>query len=120
MNKSFGCTLLLTCYFFIFDIVPSRSLDMNVAVNAEEKLIYVNMWGAIEAGDDDKFKDLIVPYLRSGHLVFQVNVFSQGGHVPAAMRIGDQIRLLQTRTVTAYNEARIIDNQRVQTNDALC
>src|SRR4051794_16691364 len=100
--------------------VPAWSLDMNVAVNAQEKLIYVNLWGKIVHGDDEKFRGLILPYLRSGHLVFQVNIFSPGGDVGTAMRLGDQIRVLQTRTVTASNEAKIIDNQRVLINDAIC
>lgn len=93
---------------------------MNVQANKDEKLIYVNMWGDIQAGDDQKFHALILPYLRTGYIVFQVNIFSQGGSVPAAMSLGRRIKTLQTRTVTAYNEAKIINNQRVLTNDAMC
>jgi hypothetical protein len=93
---------------------------MNVAVNAEEKLLYVNMWGTIAPNDDQKFRSLILPYVRSGHLVFLVNVFSRGGDVAAAMGIGNQIRTLQARANTAYNEARIINNQIVPTKTAIC
>jgi hypothetical protein len=107
-------------FLFLFATIQSRALDMNVQANKDEKLIYVNMWGEIQAGDDQKFHALILPYLRTGHIVFQVNIFSQGGDVPAAMSLGRRIKMLQTRTVTASNEAKIINNQRVLTNDAMC
>jgi hypothetical protein len=110
----------LVLFLCIVATTQSHALDMNVQVNKDEKLIYVNMWGDIRAGDDEKFHALILPYLRTGHIVFQVNIFSQGGDVQAAMNLGHRIRILQTRTVTAYNEAKIIDNQKVLTNDALC
>lgn len=77
---------------------PCRALDMNVAVDGDEKLVYVNMWGKVEQGDDAKFKALVLPLVRTGHLIFKVNVFTTGGHVQAAMRIGDQIRTLQAIT----------------------
>lgn len=107
-------------FLCIVAIAQSHAMDMNVQANKDEKLIYVHMWGDIQAGDDQKFHALILPYLRTGYIVFQVNIFSQGGNVPAAMSLGRRIKILQTRTVTAYNEAKIIDNQRVLTNDAIC
>ena len=36
------------------------------------------------------------------------------------MDLGEQIRLLQTRTVTAYNEAKIINNRKVATGRTSC
>jgi hypothetical protein len=120
MSFGFAGKALLTTFLSSGITLQTWALDMNVAVDSQEKLIYVNMWGEIEAGDDEKFKSLILPYLRSGHLVFQVNIFSLGGNVATAMKLGDQIRLLQTRTVTADNEAFIIDNQIVPSNQALC
>jgi hypothetical protein len=107
-------------FLFLFATVQSRALDMNVQTDKDEKLVYVNMWGGIEPGDDQKFHNLILPYLRTGQIVYQVNIFSQGGDVATAMSLGKRIKMLQTRTVTASNEAKIINNQRVLTNDAIC
>ena len=42
------------------------------------------------------------------------------GNVSAAMRLGDQIRTLQARTVTAYQEAVIQDDRRVATGRTSC
>src|SRR5262245_35492348 len=77
---------------------PARALDMSVITNEEEKLVYLHMWGPIVAGDDEKFKSAILPYMRNGYLLFQVHIFSGGGNVEVAMRIGDQIRTLQAMT----------------------
>ncbi len=98
----------------------SHALEMNVAINQDEKLAYVNLWGEIVQGDDKKFRDLILPYLRDEYLIWQINIFSVGGNVGAAMGLGDQIRILQTRTVTAYNEMKIINNRKVATGRASC
>jgi hypothetical protein len=98
----------------------SLALDMNVMPQEDEKLIYVNMWGSIDPGDDQKFRSIILPYLRNGYIVFQINIFSPGGNVQTAMKIGDQIRTLQTRTVTSSTEAIIHNNRRVLTNNAIC
>jgi hypothetical protein len=81
----------------------ARGLDMSTTVNEEEKLIYLHMWGPIVQGDDDKFKSTILPYLRNGYLLFEVHIFSGGGDVAAAMRIGDQIRTLQAMTNAPTN-----------------
>lgn len=118
MTRIFRAVLFLSAS--ICGASSSRALDMNVALDSSEKLAYVNMWGEVQAGDDAKFKQIVTPYLRSGYLIWQVNVFSIGGHVPAAMGIGDQIRTLQTRTVTAYKEAVIHNNQRVGTGRTSC
>jgi hypothetical protein len=97
-----------------------HTLEMNLATDQNEKTVYVNLWGEIVQGDDEKFRELILPYLRNGYLIWQVNIFSVGGNVGAAMRLGDQLRILQTRTVTAYNEAKIINNRKVATGRASC
>jgi hypothetical protein len=98
----------------------SAALEMSAAVDENEKLVYINLVGDIVVGDDGKFHDLVLPYLQKGYSIWQVNIFSVGGNVGAAMRLGDQIRTLQTRTVTAYNEARIINNRRVATGRTSC
>jgi hypothetical protein len=96
------------------------ALDMNVRTVESDKFAYVNLWGEIKAGDDDKFRQLILPPLRSGFIIFKVNIFSRGGNVGAAMGIGDQIRLLQARTVAPYKEAKIINGRKVVTGRTMC
>jgi len=75
---------------------------MSVITNEEEKLVYLHMWGPIVPGDDEKFKSIILPYIRKGYVLFQVHIFSGGGNVLAAMRIGDQIRILQAMTHSPF------------------
>jgi hypothetical protein len=98
----------------------ARALDMNVHTVESDKFAYVNLWGEIKPGDEDKFRQLVLPPLRSGFIIFKVNIFSRGGNVGAAMGIGDQIRLLQARTVAPYKEAKIINNRKVATGRTMC
>jgi hypothetical protein len=99
---------------------PCVALEMNVATDDNEKLAFVNLWGHIDAGDDQKFRNLIVPYLRSGYLIFKVNIFTTGGNVGAAMGIADQINILQTRTVAPVRFADIVDDQPVERTYPSC
>jgi hypothetical protein len=89
---------LLSATITILSQVQAWPLDFSVTTNDEEKLIYLHMWGPILWGDEEKFKTVVLPYLRKGYLLYEVNIFSGGGNVEAAMRIGDQIRTLQART----------------------
>jgi hypothetical protein len=76
----------------------AKALDMNFMINEEEKLLYMHLWGAIVPGDGEKFKSLVLPYIKRGYLLFNVRVFTGGGDVGAAMAIGDQVRTLQAMT----------------------
>jgi hypothetical protein len=64
---------------------PAMTLDMNIRYDAREGLAYVNMWGPIVKGDAQKFRALITPALRSGYLLYQLNVFSRGGDLDEAV-----------------------------------
>lgn len=101
-------------------ISESCALDMNVRTDDNEKLAFVNLWGSVELGDDDRFRSLVTPYLKPGYLIIQVNIFSGGGSVTAAMGIGDQIRLLQTRTVAPTRFSDIVNGQQVQRSYPSC
>lgn len=81
----------------------SAALDMNVKTDETERLAYVNLWGRIVKGDDKNFRALVLPYVQAGYLIYQVNIFSRGGNVQAAMRIADQIRILNARTQAPTN-----------------
>jgi hypothetical protein len=91
--------------------VRGRALDINVHIDAGERLAYVNMWGAITAGDEKKFQSIILHHVRNGNLIFKVNIFSPGGNVPAAMHIGDQIRVLQARTHSPFKFDNVASGQ---------
>jgi hypothetical protein len=75
------------------------ALEFNTITNDAEKLVYLHMWGPIVHGDDQKFKAVVLPFVQRGYVLFQVSTFTQGGDVDAAMKIGDQVRTLEARTV---------------------
>jgi hypothetical protein len=82
----------------IFTPRAAKALDMNFMINEEEKLLYMHLWGTIVPGDGEKFRSLVLPYIKQGYLLFEVRVFTGGGDVGAAMSIGDQVRTLQAMT----------------------
>src|ERR1700730_12483131 len=112
--------LLVAALIAVSATRDGRALDMNVHTDEQEKLAYVNMWGPIESGDDQKFRSLVLPYVNAGYLIYKVNIYSGGGSVDAAMAIGDQIRTLQARTVAPFKLTKIINNKKVITNTPTC
>ncbi len=58
----------------------------------------IMMWGTIDHGDDDKFRELVISRLNQGRLIGEIRLYSPGGDVNAAIGIGNQIRLLRTST----------------------
>jgi hypothetical protein len=112
--------LLTVVWIIVAGLKPGWALEMNVKTDDKERLAFVNLWGEIEPGDDQKFRGLITPYLRSGYLIFKVNIFSGGGNVGAAMGIGDQIRMLQTRTVAPTRFSDIINDQLIERSYPSC
>jgi uncharacterized protein YraI len=59
---------------------------------------HVTILGEIEAGDSDKFKQLVLTHLRASHLISQFNIYSSGGNVDEAFKMGEQIRALAAPT----------------------
>jgi len=84
---------------------------MNWALDKNEKLAYLNLWGKIEFGDDVKFRSVTTPLLKSGYLIYKINLFTPGGSVHGAKGIADQIRILQTRTVAPNRYSVIVNNR---------
>lgn len=74
------------------------ALSMNVQSDARNRLLYVNLWGRIEEGDDVRFRRIITPLLQSEYALFRVTISSVGGDVEAAMGIARQIRVLRAHT----------------------
>lgn len=74
------------------------ALSMNLQTDARDHLIYVNLWGKIEEGDDVRFRRMITPLLQSDYALFRVSISSLGGDVEAAMGIARQIRVLRAHT----------------------
>lgn len=108
-------SLALAC-----NLAPAAALNMRAEVDPNTKFAYVYLWGTIEPGDDTKFRDLILPHVRANHPIYQVNIYSPGGNVAAAMGIGEQIRLLQTRTTAPYLEQKIRNNRKYATGKTIC
>jgi hypothetical protein len=116
----FVLRLLLAAVATLAAPSDSRALDMNWALDKNEKLAYVNLWGKIEPGDDAKFRAVVTPLVKSGYLIFKINLFTGGGSVPAAKGIADQIKLLQARTVAPTRFSDIINNRRVERRYPSC
>jgi hypothetical protein len=117
---SFRALITSAILFLGFMCIRVEALDMNVRTHEAEKKVFANLWGNIEFGDDQKFRQLVTPYLRKGYILFKVNIFSGGGNVHAAKGIGEQIKALQTRTVAPTRFARIVNNQPVENNYPSC
>lgn len=98
----------------------ANALEMNIRTYEPEKKAFANLWGSIEYGDDQKFRQLVTPFLQRGYVLFKVNIFSGGGNVHAAIRIGEQIRTLQARTVAPTRFARIINGHPVENSYPSC
>src|SRR5581483_12288116 len=79
-------------------LASAQALNMNFAENKRESIVYINLWGKIVPGDDEKFRQMVLPFVRSGKVIFKVSTFSSGGNVQAAMGIGEQIRTLNAVT----------------------
>jgi hypothetical protein len=75
-----------------------HSIELSAITSDSEKLIFLHLWGPILHGDGEKFQSFVLPYIRNGYELFQVDTFSSGGDVEAAMNIGDQIRVLRAST----------------------
>lgn len=83
---------------------------LNCSLSALAAEIYSKPWygrrvhtylvGPIVSGDDDKFKAEVLAQLRKGNLVSALQLYTPGGHVEAAMSIGEQVRVLQIQTYT--------------------
>ena len=99
---------------------PLSALDMNWALDKNEKLAYLNLWGKIEPGDDAKFRSVVTPLLRSGYIIFKINLFTGGGSVSAAKGIADQIKVLQTRTVAPTRFSDIVNGRFVERRYPSC
>jgi hypothetical protein len=107
-------------FFTLFWSQGAFSLAIGMQIDQNEKLAYVTLIGPIERGDDSKFRELVLPQLRRNVLIFEISVFSSGGDVATAMALGEQIRTLQTRTISPYYEAVIRNNQKVATGKTSC
>lgn len=89
---------------FIGSLSPCWGFNVTSALDKSEKVASLTLWGAIEAGDDLKFRDTVTRLLKDGYLIDNVHIFSHGGDVKTAMNVGNQIRTLQATTVTAYSD----------------
>jgi hypothetical protein len=84
--------------FFTF-LLGSRSMALDFQVHHDIGRVYeITLWGEINGFDGIRFEDFVLEQLRAGRLIGNVNIYSQGGDVDSAMRIGEEIRLLDAST----------------------
>ena len=96
------------------------ALDMTAALETADKLLYVNLSGPIVLGDDQKFRNLVLPYIKAGNVLFKVNIFSPGGSVDAAIGIGRQINVLKAITAAPILFNGLIDRGLVPGTTVQC
>jgi len=112
--------LLITLASTLYCINHCAALDMTAALESSDKFLYVNLSGPIVPGDDQKFRNLILPYIKSGNVLFKVNVFSPGGNVDAAIGIGRQINTLKAITAAPILFNGLIDRGLVPGTTVQC
>jgi hypothetical protein len=112
--------IMLAAVLLCSYLASSNALDMNTAVDTKDKFVYMNLWGKIEHGDDQKFRSILLPLIRAGDILFKVNLFTIGGDVQAAMGIGDQIRTAKGMTVAPMKMATFVDRRAVSTGTVQC
>jgi hypothetical protein len=61
--------------------------------------MWLQIVGRIDDGDDAKFKNMLVEAINRGQQIERVSIYSAGGHVGAAMKIGRYIRTMHLSTV---------------------
>ena len=66
---------------------------------------HITMWGEIKMGDDLAFKREILSQIRAGYLVTTISLYTPGGSVDAAMKMGEQIRLLHMQTQSPFKSS---------------
>jgi hypothetical protein len=71
---------------------------MTWGEEANEHLGYINIIGKIEPGDGAQFRNAARWLISKGDTIHQVTLCTGGGHVQAAMDIGNQIRTLGAST----------------------
>src|SRR5262249_17401643 len=71
-----------------------RQFDKIFGYTMYDNVVGITFLGPVETGDADLFKRSVLSYLRTGRIVGNVNIYSQGGSTDEAMKIGEQIRLL--------------------------
>ena len=113
--RAFACSLALFC-----SVGQVNALDMTPVPDRDEKLLYLNMSGKIMPTDDERFRSIVLPYIRSGYALYKVSIFTPGGDVYAAVGIGKQIHMLQATTDGPVRLAKYVGGQRVLTNNVEC
>lgn len=81
----------------LFLYVSSSFLAYSAEVSSaksKEGQTYIFILGKIEAGDEIKFKNELLRLAKQGGRVSGVSVYSPGGSVPAAIKIGRYIRTI--------------------------
>ncbi|MGD1885570.1 MAG: hypothetical protein ACFB01_00255 [Cohaesibacteraceae bacterium] len=79
---------------------PAGAADMHLGLFDDQAVITI--LGGIEAGDDERFMEVLREGVRASGFVSVVNIFSRGGSVDAAINIGRAISDLSITTVVPF------------------
>jgi hypothetical protein len=93
--------LFLVRVFFVLWIAVYSAAVSGAEFSSENfdgPRYHVYLEGLIKPGDGDKFKEFILSEIRNGHLISALYLNTPGGNVPAALQIGEQVRLLGIAT----------------------
>ena len=60
--------------------------------------MWLQIVGRIDDGDEVKFKNMLVDAINRGEQIAKVSVYSPGGRVDPAMKIGEYIRTMHLST----------------------
>jgi hypothetical protein len=96
----------LSAFTTLWSLLAALAITTSSAVSAEfsAMLSYGNLsaiiiHGPIISGDDARFQAIALQEIQRGHTVQEVRIFSPGGDVGAALRIGKQVRMLRAETI---------------------
>jgi hypothetical protein len=95
MRHTVGTLVVLAIALLVSGV---RGADMSLAKD-DVGQIWLQIIGRIDAGDDVKFRALLVDAINRGDQIARVSVYSAGGQPGTAMAIGRYVRDLHLATV---------------------
>jgi hypothetical protein len=78
--------------------LSTRGLEMFFSTDDVGQM-WLQIVGRIDDGDDVKFKSMLVDAINRGEQIAKVSIYSPGGRVDPAMKIGEYIRTMHLSTV---------------------
>jgi hypothetical protein len=99
MLRTLAKILVIVLFQLTTPLFPSEAQAADILVNEKGDILIV---GPIQSGDDEKFRQTVVAEIKrrgSDNPVGHLRIYSPGGDLGAALKIGEQVHLLQMNTV---------------------